>query len=171
MKRYRKKYRRFPLKIPRGPRAELVSKYEELRQDIIPPPVRERPANRWISDKTWAVVDKQATMRRKGHLTTCHARWMGRENKSLLAVDCKQRAANAASTVESRLSNGAVKEAWRAFKGWYRSAEDRPPSACPETMARQMVERVELYAWAPLRTSRFLTSCPQTQRYARWLGD
>ena len=152
----------------------------ELRQDVIPPPVRERPANRWISDKTWAVVDKRATMRRKGHLTTCHARRMGREIKSLLTADCKQRAANAASTVESRLSNGAVKEAWRAFKGWYRSAEDRPPPACPETMVRQTVERVELYARVPLwdapsriasRTSRFLTSCPQTQRYARWLGD
>jgi hypothetical protein len=38
MKRYRKKYQRFPLKIPRGPRAELVSKYKELRQDEIPPP-------------------------------------------------------------------------------------------------------------------------------------
>jgi len=38
MQRYRKTYRRFPLKIPRGPRAELVSKYEELRQDVIPPP-------------------------------------------------------------------------------------------------------------------------------------
>ena len=38
MKRYRKMYRRFPLKIPRGPRTELVSKYEVLRQDVIPPP-------------------------------------------------------------------------------------------------------------------------------------
>ena len=149
MKRYRKKYRRFPLKIPRGPRAELVSKYEVLRQDVIPPPVRERPANRWISDKTWAVVDKRATMRRKGHLTTCLARRMGREIKSLLTADRKQRAANAASTVESHLSNGAVKEAWRALKGWYRSAEDRPPPACPETMVRQTAERVELYARAP----------------------
>jgi hypothetical protein len=36
MKRYRKKYQRFPLKIPRGPLAELVSKYEELRQDVTP---------------------------------------------------------------------------------------------------------------------------------------
>jgi hypothetical protein len=43
---------------------------------------------------------------------------MGREIKSLLAADRKQRAANAASTVESHLSNGAVKEAWRALKGW-----------------------------------------------------
>ena len=101
MKRYCKKYRRSPLKIPRGPRAELVSKYEELRQDVIPPLVRERPANRWISDKTWAVIDKRAMMRRKGHLTTYHARRMGREIKSLLTADRKQRAANAASTFES----------------------------------------------------------------------
>jgi hypothetical protein len=112
MATYRKRCRCFPLKIPQGPRAELVSKYEELRLDVIPPPVRERPANQWISDKTWAAVDKRATMHRRGHLTTYYARRMGREIKSLLAADCKQRAANAASTVESHLSNGAMKEAW-----------------------------------------------------------
>jgi hypothetical protein len=33
----------FPLAIPRGPHTELVSKYKELRPDITPPPVRERP--------------------------------------------------------------------------------------------------------------------------------
>ena len=51
---------------------------------------------------------------------------MNREIKSSLAMDHKQRAANAASTVESHLSAGAVKEAWCALKlkGWYRSAED-----------------------------------------------
>ncbi len=100
-----------PLKIPRGPRTELVSKYEELRLNVTPPPVRERPANQWISHKTWAAVDIQATMCRKGHLTTVIAHRMGRKIKSLLAADCKQRARNAASTVESHLGNGAVKEA------------------------------------------------------------
>ncbi len=69
---------------------------------------------------------------------------MGRKIKSLLTADCKQRAANADSTVESHLSNGAVKEAWSALKGWYRSAEDRPPPACPETMVKQMAKSVEL---------------------------
>jgi hypothetical protein len=38
MATYQKRCHRFPLKIPRGPRAELVSKYEELRLDVIPPP-------------------------------------------------------------------------------------------------------------------------------------
>ena len=180
MAKYQKRYHQFPLTIPLGPRAELVSKYEELHLDVIPPPVRERPANRWISEKTWAAIDKRATMRRKGHLTTHHARRMGHEIKSLLAADRKQRAADAASTVEGHLSNGAVKEAWHTLKGWYRSAEDRPPPACPETMVGQMAECVELYARAPpwgklyrstSRTSRFPTTCPQTQRSEWYLGD
>ncbi len=38
MAKYRKRYRCFPLKIPRGPRTELVSKYKELCLDVIPPP-------------------------------------------------------------------------------------------------------------------------------------
>jgi hypothetical protein len=63
-------------------------------------------------------------MRRRGHLTTYYARWMGHKIKSLLAVDRKQCAANAASTIESHLSNGAMKEAWQALKGWHRLAED-----------------------------------------------
>ncbi len=74
---------------------------------------------------------------------------MGRKIKSLFAADCKQRAPNAASTIESHLSNGAVKETWRALKGWYRLAKDQPPPASPKTMVRQTAERVELYARAP----------------------
>jgi hypothetical protein len=74
---------------------------------------------------------------------------MGCKIKSLLAVDCKQRAANAASTVESHLSNGAVKEAWQALKGWYRLAEDPPPPASLKTMVRQMAKHVGLYTRAP----------------------
>jgi hypothetical protein len=74
---------------------------------------------------------------------------MGCKIKSLLAADHKQRAANAASTVKSHLSNGAVKEAWQALKGWYRLAEDQPPPASPKTMVRQTTEHVELYTRAP----------------------
>ncbi len=74
---------------------------------------------------------------------------MGRKINSVLAADCKQCAANAASTVKSHLSNSAVKEAWQALKGWYRLAEDQPLPASPETMVRQTAECVELYARAP----------------------
>ncbi len=126
-----------------------MGKYEELHLDMIPPLVRERPANQWISDKTWAAVDKRATIRRQGHLTTAIACWMGCKIKSLLAADCKQCATNSTSTVKSHLSNGAMKEAWRTLKGWYRLAEDQPSPACPETMVKQMAKCMELHARAP----------------------
>jgi hypothetical protein len=83
------------------------------------------------------------------NLPLAAAHRIGREIKSSLAADRKQRPANAASTIESHPSNGAVKKAWRALKGWYRAAEDRPPPACPEMMANQTDKRVELYARAP----------------------
>ena len=39
--------------------------------------------------------------------------------------------------------------AWRYLKGWYRTAEDRAPKACPESLASQTAERVDLYAARP----------------------
>ncbi len=88
-------------------------------------------------------------MQRQGHLTTVIARRMGCKIKSLLAADCKQRVTNAASTVKNHLSNGAVKEAWSNLKRWYRSAEELPPPACPETMVKQTAKRMDLYVRAP----------------------
>ncbi len=111
--------------------------------------MREHPANQWISDKTRAAVYKWVMMWRQGHLTTSIASWMRPKIRSLLAGDCKQHTANAASTIESHLSNGAVKDAWRNLKGWYKSAEDQPPPACPETMVKKTAKHVELYARAP----------------------
>jgi hypothetical protein len=84
-----------------------------------------------------------------GNLPLTKACRISRKIKSSLAADRKQRAANAATTVESHLGNGAVKEAWRALKRWYRAAENCPPPACPETMAKQTAKRVELYTRAP----------------------
>jgi hypothetical protein len=149
MKKYWQQYWQFPLPIPQGPCAELKVAYKELCLDVIPAPERERPANRWISDKSWKVIDQRATLRRMGNLPLAAAHRIGGKIKSSPAADRKQHAANAASTVESHLSNGSVKEAWGALKGWYWVAEDRPPPACPETMAKQMAKRVELYARAP----------------------
>ncbi len=84
-----------------------------------------------------------------GNLSLATTHRIGCKIKSSLAADRKQHAVNTASTVKSHLSNGAVRKAWRALKGWYQAAEDRPPPACPETMAKQMAKRVELYARAP----------------------
>ncbi len=111
MKKYRRRYRCFLLRVPSEPHTKLVGAYEELRCDVIPPPKRERPANRWILDQSWELIDQRATLRRMDNLPLTASRRIGCEIKSSLAADRKQRAANTASTVESHLGNGAVKEA------------------------------------------------------------
>ncbi len=79
MKRYRKRMQQFPLSLPRGPRAQLDAAYEELQRDVVRPPPRERPVNKWITNETWRIVNKRALLRRKGMLSQAAARSLGRE--------------------------------------------------------------------------------------------
>ncbi len=88
MKRCRKRMQQFPLSLPQGPRAQLDAAYEELQQDVVRPPPRERPANKWITDETWRIVDKHALLRRKGMLSQAAARSLGWEIRARLKADC-----------------------------------------------------------------------------------
>ncbi len=69
MKRYQKRMQQFPISLPRGPRTQLDAAYEELQQDVVRPSPRECPANKWITDETWKIVDKRALLRWKGILS------------------------------------------------------------------------------------------------------
>ncbi len=146
MKRYQKRMQQFPLSLPRGPRAQLDAAYEELQRDVVRPPSRERPANKWITDKVWRIVDKRALLRRKGMRSQAAAHSLGREIRARLKADRLLRAATTASNVEGCLAAGEYIEAWCHLKGWYRSAEDRAPTPCPETLAVQTQKRIDLYA-------------------------
>ena len=46
--------------------------------------------------------------------------------------------------IEAELTGGDVQEAFRHLKGWYRAASETTTRPCPQTMATQMAERVEL---------------------------
>jgi hypothetical protein len=146
LKWYQRRMQQFPLSLPRGPMSQLDAAYEELKQDVVHPPPRERPANIWITDETWKIVDTRTLLRRKGMLSQAAARSLGREIKARLKADCLFRATTTASNVEGYLAAGEYIEAWRHLKGWYRSAEDRAPKPCPETMVKQTQERIDLYA-------------------------
>jgi hypothetical protein len=145
LKRYRRRTQRFPISLPRGPCAQLDAEYEELQRDVVRPPLRERPANSWITATTWQLVDHHAMLRRKGMLSQTAARRLGRQVQAHLAADRLKRATSAASKIEGCLAAGDFVEAWRHLKGWYRTVEDQAPKACPETLASQTAERVELY--------------------------
>ena len=112
-------------------------------------PPRERPANKWITDTTWKVVDYRAMLRRKGMLSQAAARNLGRKIQACLKADRLKRAATTALNVEGCLAAGEYIEAWRHLKGWYCLAEDRAPKPCPETLAKQTDERIQLYTAVP----------------------
>ncbi len=91
---------------------------------MVRPPPRERPANKWITDATWKVVNYRAMLRRKGMLSQAAARNLGRKIKVCLKADCLQCAVTTSSNVKGCLAVGEYIEAWRYLKGWYRSAGD-----------------------------------------------
>jgi len=151
LKRYHQRMQRFPLSLPRGPRTQLNAGYEELLQHVVCPLPREHPANKWITDATWKVVDYRAMLCRKGMLSQTAVRSLGQKIKACLQADCLKRAETTASNVKGCLAVGEYIEAWCYLKGWYRSAEDRAPKPCPETLAKQTDERIQLYTTPPPR--------------------
>ena len=95
-----------------GSRTELESLFEELQSDCEAPPVRARPANAWISQSTWDLVDRRASLRKRGALSQQQGRMLRCSIRQALKADRAQRAANVAEEVESQLEAGDPKEAW-----------------------------------------------------------
>jgi hypothetical protein len=128
---------------------ELESAFNDLQLGCDPPPPRERPANKWISDATWLLIDQRAHLHKSGKLCQRQAHCLGRQIKAALRGDRRQRAANVASEIEGLLSTNQTKEAWRCLKGWYRSATNQPPKPCHLTMTCLTTKRTELYEKVP----------------------
>jgi hypothetical protein len=84
-------------------------------------------------------------------LSQAAARSLGRNIKACLNADRLKRAATTASNVEGCLAAGNYIEAWHYLKGWYCLAEELAPKPCPDTLAKQTEERIQLYTAAPPR--------------------
>jgi hypothetical protein len=85
---------------------QLDAAYKELQHDVVRPPPRERPANKWITDETWKIVDTRALLHWKGMLSQAAAHSLGQEIKARLKADRLLRAKTTASNVEGCLAAG-----------------------------------------------------------------
>jgi hypothetical protein len=128
---------------------ELESLFNDLQLGCKPLLLRECPANKWISDATWLLIDQHACLHKSGKLMQRQAQHLGRRIKAAFGGDRWQRAADVASKVEGYLSTEQPKEAWRCLKGSYCSATNQPPKPCHLTMTRLTEERTTLYARVP----------------------
>ncbi len=117
-----------------------------------PPPPREPPANKWITNVTWKIFGYCGMLRKKGMLFQVAACNLGQQVSAHLKAECLQCAVTTTSNVKECLAAGKFIEAWHHLKGWYCLAEDQAPKSSPETLAKQIDERIQLYtAVSPLR--------------------
>ena len=144
---YIRRRSRFPVRPQRmATQSHAEQIFEQLKATCEAPPKRERKENVWIQPATWALIDTRAALRKEGKLTQQSSRTHNRRIKAALKEDRRKRAADVAETIELKLAEGEMQEAWRLLKGWYRSAEDRPPKPCHDAMTKQTKDRETLYA-------------------------
>jgi hypothetical protein len=80
---------------------------------MVCPPLREHPANSWITAETWKLVDHRAMLHWKGMLSQTSARGLGWQVKVRLVADHLLRASNTASEIKGSLAAGEFVEAWQ----------------------------------------------------------
>jgi hypothetical protein len=111
--------------------------FEELKSSAEPLKARERTANAWISDVTWAIIDHRAMLRRGGRLPKNEEQSLGRKIAQSLKTDRGTRTEDHADEMGSHLNNGDLKEAWRVVQRYTRIAEDKGPTPCYKTNPRE----------------------------------
>ncbi len=108
---------------------------------------KRRKKNGWISEESWRLLAHRATLCHTGHLCQTGERRLNHQIGVSLQKDQTNRTATVGAAVDAELSGGDVQEAFRHLKGWFRAATETQAKPCYHTMERQMLERVDLYAW------------------------
>ena len=83
-----------------------------------------RACRGWISESTWTLVDKHATMRQAGHWDQATLRQLGRHIQWAFQADRLHRTIDAGTAIESFLAQGKVQETWTQLKAWYHHARN-----------------------------------------------
>ncbi len=134
-----------PYAHPKGEETELMRTFICLVAECIKTKLHKRQGSDWISDKTWALVGQQTVVWVVGQLSRAEGRRMTRLIWASLRNNRMACTKSISNTIEVELAKGDVQEAFRFLKGWYRAALDTVSCPCPQIMARQTVEWVELY--------------------------
>jgi hypothetical protein len=145
LKSYWRDQQHFPLQLSQGEETEQTKMFSRLVAECVKPKLHKRQGNDWISDKTWALVGQQTTLRQVGKMSYTERR---RTKCNIWASLCNNRVARTqgvGKAIEAELEKGDVQETFRLLKGWYQAASETMARPCPQTMAGQTEEQVELY--------------------------
>jgi len=147
--KYRRNVGKCPFRLPRtAPYTLQEHLFQELKATVEKKAIRASPRNQWISQETWALVDRRAQLRSRGSLPGNNYA-LSRQIGASFARDRQRRAEDDAAEIGRLLGEGDLKEAWGIVKRWYRAASNRGPTPCRKTMEKQTAERVDLYRERP----------------------
>jgi hypothetical protein len=124
LKNYRRARQKFPLSLPLGPKDANTTIFDALAAECIEPKKKRLPGKDWISEGTWKLIAKSASLLRSGKIRQAAARRMKREVQAALKADKSRLTAKVGESIVSELSKGNVQEAFRHLKGWYRTASE-----------------------------------------------
>ncbi len=147
LKSYQCNQQRFPLKLSPGGETEQTKTFSHLVAGCAKSKLCKQQGNDWISDKTWALVGQQMALRLVAKLLHAEGRWTKHLIWASLRNNRVARMKGVSDMIEAELAKGDVQEAFCLLKGWYRAASETVARPCPQTMARQTEEWVELYQW------------------------
>jgi exonuclease III len=149
LKKYQRARQKFPLSLPPGLKDPNTALFDRLAAKCVNPKPTQAPGKDRMSEGTWKLIKKRASLMRSGKIRQDAARRMQRKVKAALKADKSRLAAEAGERIVSELREGKVQEAFCHLKGWYRNALETQAKPCHQTMERQTNKRVELYAeWA-----------------------
>jgi hypothetical protein len=146
LKKYRCARQKFPLSLPLGPKDANTALFDALTAKCVDPKPTRAPGKDWISEGTWRLIAKRASLMRSEKIRQAAARQMQRKVKAALKADESRLTAKVGERIMSELREEKVQEAFRHLKGWYLNASETQAKPCHQTMERQTDERVELYA-------------------------
>jgi hypothetical protein len=129
--------------LSQGEETEHTKMFKCLVAECIKPELRKRHGNDWISDKIWALVGQWTALRQVRKLLHAEGRWTKQLIWASLRNDRAACTKGVGNIIEVELAKGDVQEAFCLLKGWYRVVSETVARPCPQTMARQMEDRVE----------------------------
>ncbi len=149
LRQYRHKRQKNPLSLPPGPKDVETMAFDALAAECVKPKPKRTPGKDWISQGTWGLIAKWASLLRSCHIWQDARRRMKCKIGTAIKADKHKLTTNVGDSIVAELAKGDVKEAFRHLKAWYRKAAEMQARPCCQTMEHQTNKREELYAeWA-----------------------
>jgi hypothetical protein len=142
---YCRRRQHLPLRLPLELQDKLTHTFKALKLTCAKSNPQSRGVYEWISVETWRLISHRSMLRRTGKLCQAGGRHLRWKIWDALCGDRRAQTVQIGSMIEAELAGGDVQETLCHLKGWYRAASGITTRPCPQTMVKQMAERVDLY--------------------------